>query len=103
MKKNILRQKYDQKHARYWGFPGSAVITNLPSSAGDAGLSPDQGTRIPCASGQPSLSTAITEPACSRVCAPQATTRENPCIAMKTQHSQKKKKKKEICKIGIKS
>ena len=63
MKKNILRQKYDQKHARYWGFPGSAVITNLPSSAGDAGLSPDQGTRIPCASGQPSLSTAITEPA----------------------------------------
>ena len=38
-----------------WGFPGGPVVKNLPSDAGDAGdagLTPGQGTRTPCATGQ---------------------------------------------------
>ena len=30
-----------------WGFPGSPVVRNLPSSAGDVGLIPGGGTKIP--------------------------------------------------------
>ena len=32
-----------------WDFPGSPVVKNLHSSAGDAGLIPGQGTKIPFA------------------------------------------------------
>ena len=32
-------------------FPGGAVVKNLPSNAGDMGLIPGQGTKIPYAMG----------------------------------------------------
>ena len=47
-------------------FPGGPVVKNLPSSAGDAGLIPGQGTKIPRAARQLSPHTATTEPAHSR-------------------------------------
>ena len=46
-------------------FPGSLVDKNLPSSAGDAGSIPGQGTKIQCAVGQLS-SHAATGEACTR-------------------------------------
>ena len=52
-------------------FPGGPVVTNLPSSAGDVGLIHGQGTKIPRASGQPSLSITIPEPILSGACAPE--------------------------------
>ena len=65
-------------------FPGGPVVKNLPSNAGDAGLIPGWGSKIPRAAGQLS---------------PHATTRENAMNAMqslstatKTRHSQKKAK-----------
>ena len=33
-----------------WDFPGGPVVKNLPSSAGDVGSIPGQGTKIPHAS-----------------------------------------------------
>ena len=30
-----------------WVFSGAPVVKNLPSNAGDVGLSPSQGTKIP--------------------------------------------------------
>ena len=42
--------------------PGGPVVKNLPSTAGDAGLIPGQGTRIPDAAGQLSPCTTTTEP-----------------------------------------
>ena len=40
---------------RGWGdFPGKSVVKNLPCNAGDSGLSPGQGTKIPNAREQPS-------------------------------------------------
>ena len=38
-----------------WDFPGGAVVKNLPCSAGDEGLGPGQGTKIPRAAEQLSL------------------------------------------------
>ena len=52
-------------------FPGGPVVKNLPSNAGDAGLIPGQGTKIPHAMGQVSLHDATTEPEHSRACALQ--------------------------------
>ena len=37
------------------------MVKNPPSNAGDMGSIPGQGTKIPCAAGQLSLSTATTE------------------------------------------
>ena len=37
------------------------MVKNSPSNAGDMGSIPGQGTKIPCAAGQLSLSTATTE------------------------------------------
>ena len=54
-------------------FPGGPVVKNLPSNAGDAGLIPGQGTKIPQAVEQLILYTT-----------------------RKTQHSQKEKKKKKL-------
>ena len=34
-----------------WDFPGDPVVKNQPFSAGDAGLIPDQGTKIPHTAG----------------------------------------------------
>ena len=45
-----------------WDFPGGPVVKNLPSSAGDVGLIPGQGTKIPHAMGQLSPHAASTEP-----------------------------------------
>ena len=45
-------------------FPGSPVVKNPPSNAGDAGLIPGQGTKIPHAAGQLSPLAATTEPTC---------------------------------------
>ena len=42
-------------------FPGGPVVKNLPSNAGDTGSIPGQGTKIPHAVGQLSLSTAMRE------------------------------------------
>ena len=36
----------------YWDFPGGPVVKNLPSTAGDVGLIPGQGTKILYAAGQ---------------------------------------------------
>ena len=48
---------------RYLGdFPGGPVVKNPPSSAGDAGSIPGQGTKISHAVGQLSPRTATTEP-----------------------------------------
>ena len=44
------------------GLPGGPVVKNLPAKAGDSGLTPDQGTKIPHAAGQPSLLTIPGEP-----------------------------------------
>ena len=38
-------------------FPGGPMVKNLPSNAGDVGLIPGQGTKIPHATGQ--LSSAL--------------------------------------------
>ena len=40
------------------GFPGGPVVKNLPSSAGDVGSIPGQGTKIPHTVGQLSLCAA---------------------------------------------
>ena len=40
---------------KYWNFPAGPVVKNLPSSAGDVGSIPGQGTKIPHAVGQLSL------------------------------------------------
>ena len=45
-----------------WDFPGGPVVENLPSNAGDTGLIPGWGTKIPHARGQLCPSTATTEP-----------------------------------------
>ena len=45
--KNSLEGKRESK-----GFPGHPLVKILPSSAGDAGSIPGQGTKIPQASGQ---------------------------------------------------
>ena len=39
-------------------FPGHPVVENPPCKAGDMGLVPAQGTKIPYATGKPSLCTA---------------------------------------------
>ena len=40
------------------GFPGGAVVENLPANAGDTGSSPGRGTKIPHATGQSLCTTA---------------------------------------------
>ena len=56
-------------------FPGGPVVKNLPSSAGDAGSIPGQGTKIPHAAGQISPRAMTTELTRlnSRACVPQTT------------------------------
>ena len=49
---------------RKWGgaFPRCPVVKNLPSNAGNEGLIPGGGTKIPQATGQLSLQVTTTEP-----------------------------------------
>ena len=54
-----------------WDFPGSPVVENMPSDAGDPGSIPGQVTKILHASGQLSPCDTTTEPACSTAWAPQ--------------------------------
>ena len=42
-------------------FPGGPVVKNPPSNAGDAGLIPGRGTKIPRATGKLSLHSTTTE------------------------------------------
>ena len=44
-----------------WDFPGGPVVKNPPSNAGDLGLIPGLGTKIPHASGQLSSRATTTE------------------------------------------
>ena len=55
-------------------FPSGPVIENPPPNAGDTGLIPGQGTKIPHAMGQLSLSTATTEATRPETWAPQLRT-----------------------------
>ena len=64
-------------------FPGGPVVKNPPSNAGDTGLIPGPGTKIPHVVGQLSPRTATTESACCNYKAHTlwslgATTREKP-------------------------
>ena len=52
-------------------FPGGPVVNNLPSSSGDVGSIPGQGTTIPHAAGQLSPHAATTEHMCSGAHVPQ--------------------------------
>ena len=52
---NLKKKKTD------WEFPSGPVVKNLPFNAGDTGLIPGQGTKIPHAAGQLSLHTATRE------------------------------------------
>ena len=52
-------------------FPGCPVVKNPPSNAGDAGLIPGRGTKIPHAAGQLSPHATTTEPTRPGACAPQ--------------------------------
>ena len=47
-----------------WDFPGSPVVKNLPCNAGNVGLAPGQGSKIPYAMNQLSLSITTTEFEC---------------------------------------
>ena len=67
---------------RLGDFPGGPVVKNLPSNAGDAGLIPVWGTRIPHAVGQLSLHAATKIP-CAATKIPRAAT--------KTRHGQMNK------------
>ena len=59
-----------------WDSPGGPVIKNPPSNAGDMGLIPGWGTKIPHATGQLSLHAKSTESVHSRAHVPQL---ESPC------------------------
>ena len=93
---------------RAWGFPGGAVVKNLPANAGDTGSSPGLGrSHMPHAEQLGPWAT-ITEPAHlepvlhnkrgrdserpahrNEEWPPLATTRESPHTETKTQHSHK--------------
>ena len=38
-----LTCSHHKKILKFWGFPGGAVVKNLPANAGDTGLSPGPG------------------------------------------------------------
>ena len=40
---NMSYRNKTNKNQRIWGFPGGAVVENLPASAGDTGSSPGLG------------------------------------------------------------
>ena len=49
---------------RIWGLAGGPGVKNPPYNAGDVGVIPGRGTKIPHAIGQLSLSAATTESMC---------------------------------------
>ena len=64
-------------------FPGGPGVKNLPSYAGNVGSVLGRGTKIPHATGQLSLQTAIPEPKCSGAhvlrTGSLSATQEDPC------------------------
>ena len=64
MHKNILKVMHKNILKVMSDFPGSPVVKNLPSNAGDTDSIPGQGTKIPHAVGQLSPCTATIELAC---------------------------------------
>ena len=59
-----LKEKTKEKDTEKWGgaFPVGPAVKNLPSNAGDEGLIPGGGTKIPQATGQLSLQVTTTRP-----------------------------------------
>ena len=68
------------------------MVKNSACSAGDVGLIPGQGTKIPHAAEQPSPCTATSEPRCSRACT----------TTMHTQHSQAHVRLTKLPRVAIK-
>ena len=56
------KTKEKDKEKRGGAFPGGLEVKNLPSNAGDEGLIPGGGTKIPQATGQLSLQVTTTRP-----------------------------------------
>ena len=57
----MSKLRYVNPELRHRDFPGGPVVKNPPSNAGDMGLIPGQGTKIPHAVGQLSPLTTTTE------------------------------------------
>ena len=73
-----MKQVHIKKLYINWDFPGGPVVKNPPSNAGDEGLIPGPGTKIPHAAGQLSPCTTTAEPMRSGARAPQL---KSPCAA----------------------
>ena len=103
---NVIHQINKLKNKNR-GFPGGAVVENLPANAGGHGFEPWSG-KIPHAAEQRSPCATTTEPVClepvfrskrgreserpahrDEEWPPLAAIRESPCTETKTQHSQK--------------
>ena len=74
------------------GLPGGSLVEDSPSSTGDVGSIPSQGTKISHPVGQLSQCIATTEPRCSGAHMPQGdgspyTTMKIPRVATKSQSS----------------
>ena len=54
-RKEIIKTKVESLKIKTGDFPSCPVVKNPPSNAGDTGLIPGWGTKIPHASGQLSL------------------------------------------------
>ena len=59
-KEHLQKERAKKKRQKLGGFPGGAVVKNLPAKAGDMGLSPG---KIPHAAEQLSPCATTTEPA----------------------------------------
>ena len=75
-----------------WDFPGGPVVRNLPANAGDMGLIPGLGAKIPHAERQLSPCAPTTEPTCSRAFLPQLLkfTKLEPILCNKRSHCSEK-------------
>ena len=88
-----LKNPLKKTHHHIQNSPGGLVAKNLPSNAGDTGLIPYWGNKIPHGTKQLSQCPTATQPSCSRVRAlqlekPLCTTRERLRAATKIQYSQ---------------
>ena len=59
-----INRGMDKEDVVHRDFPGGPVVKNPPYNAGDAGLIPGQGTKIPHAAGQLSLRATTTGLTC---------------------------------------
>ena len=74
--------KETQHKAGLGGFPGGPVVKNPPCNAGDTGLSPGRGTKVPHAAEQQSLRPQLESP-CTKTKAP-VRHNKSPHVAIKT-------------------